>query len=252
MNHHEMRGYLCSAFARVIGRAGTVPELQLVQAISSLETNNGQGWKPPGDKSKNLGAQQAGSNWTGKTFEYRDTSPQSDGTSVSYVTKFRFYDTWEQAADDLIRTVYVSAGRSSVLAAASAQDSLRFSAGLYCVSGKTLAERNRERDDVITRFGISPTGYYQGFGKTPGERIQRHHDRVVASVRAQALALGEELPADIAALPAPVPLLRLGAQGAGVVKLQQLLNARGANPQLKTDGAFGAQTDAAVRAFQRR
>ncbi len=250
MNHREMRQILVPAFSRVIGRAASILELQPLQSVASLESCYGLGWKPPGDKSKNLGAQQAGSSWKGKTFEYKDTSPQPDGSSKSYTTRFRFYDTWEQAGDDLVRTVYVNAGRGTVLKAASEGNTARFSAGLYCVSSE--AARAKEAAEVLEQFGIAPTGYFQGFGKTATERIRNHHKRVVASIRAQALALGEPLPADIVALPTPVPLLRAGSAGVAVVTLQELLNRNGATPRLKIDGDFGNATYVAVVAFQRR
>lgn len=47
-------------------------------------------------------------------------------------------------------------------------------------------------------------------------------------------------------------MLRLGAKGIEVRQLQQLLNARGARPQLVEDGDFGPMTEAAVLTFQRR
>ena len=47
----------------------------------------------------------------------------------------------------------------------------------------------------------------------------------------------------------PWPLLRRGSTGQPVRSLQYLLRARG--DAVTVDGAFGSQTDAAVRAFQR-
>ncbi|MDP3235654.1 MAG: peptidoglycan-binding protein [Myxococcales bacterium] len=46
-------------------------------------------------------------------------------------------------------------------------------------------------------------------------------------------------------------LIRKGATGPEVSRLQELLNARGASPALSVDGDFGAKTEEAVRAFQR-
>jgi hypothetical protein len=46
------------------------------------------------------------------------------------------------------------------------------------------------------------------------------------------------------------PTLRLGSNGPSVIELQRLLNGKGANPRLATDGDFGQKTDRAVRAFQ--
>jgi len=46
------------------------------------------------------------------------------------------------------------------------------------------------------------------------------------------------------------PHLKLGDENSAVKVLQLLLNVRGANPLLREDGQFGAQTQAAVRSFQ--
>jgi len=46
------------------------------------------------------------------------------------------------------------------------------------------------------------------------------------------------------------PTLKRGSKGTAVVELQQRLNARGADPQLKVDGDFGEKTEKAVVAFQ--
>jgi hypothetical protein len=250
VNHNDMRTVLRAAFAAVIGREGTIHELQCLRAISSLESGDGEYWKPPGNGSFNLGALQAGSSWSGATFEYRDTTPQPDGSSKSYVTKFRKYPTLIAGAEDLVRVVFVNMGRSSVLKAASEGNTLRFSAGLYCVSSP--AARDKETAEVLEQFGIAPTGYYQGWGKTPAERIAHHHKAVVASIRAQALALSESLPADIAALPSLPALLRVGAKGTDVEKLQRELNRQIVTPLLKVDGDFGEATRRNVVAFQRR
>lgn len=237
MTHAQMREILRAAFRRVIGRSARVSELQCLQAIASLESAYGQGWKGQGKGSKNLGAIQAGSSWRGKTYSYTDTTPQADGSSKPYVTRFRWYDTWEEAADDLVRVVFVNRQRTQkVLPYAYAGDTHGFSAGLY------------------------DTVYYEGFGRDgpdPGdspreERIANHHRAVVASIRAQALALDEPLPADVAAMPLAMPLLRRGANGPDVVKLQEALNRHGVTPALKVDGDFGYKTLENVTSFQRR
>lgn len=245
-----MRLVLRAAFADIIGREGTIPELQCLRAISSIETGDGEYWKPPGNKSFNLGAIQAGGSWSGATFEYRDTTPQLDGSSKSYVTRFRKYPTLIEGAKDLVRVVYVYAGRASVLRAAGAGETLKFSAGLYCPSSAATAAR--EKAEVLEQFGISPSGYYQGQGKTPAERIANHHRAVVASIRAQALALHEPLPADIEAMPIKPELLRLGSKGPAVVSLQEQLNRHSVTPLLVVDGDFGERTRFNVVSFQKR
>ncbi len=250
MNHAQMRVVLRDAFHNVIGRDGTLPELQCLRAISSIESGDGEYWKPPGNGSFNLGAIQKGSGWGGATFVYTDTHPNPDGSSTPYEIAFRKYPTLIEGAEDLVRTVYVAKGRGTVLQAASEGNTLRFSAGLYCPSSN--ATRSVENAEVMAAFGIIPTGYYQGRGKTPTERITTHHKGVVASIRAQALALSEPLPADIEAMPFKPELLRLGSKGSSVVTLQEQLNRHSVTPLLVVDGNFGEKVRANVIAFQRR
>ena len=49
-----------------------------------------------------------------------------------------------------------------------------------------------------------------------------------------------------------MPVLKKGSKGNPVKELQTLLNKAGAKPPLKADGIIGKNTDAAVRAFQKR
>jgi hypothetical protein len=247
----DMRIVLREAFRLVLGREPSSSEVQFLQAISELESSHGRGWKPPGNGSYNLGAIQAHGSWAGETFQYTDTSPNPDGTSTSYAQKFRAYPSLIEGAKDLVRIVYVTNGRASVLKAAGAGETERASAAMYCTSGKTKAEHDAERKLVLERYGVSPTGYYQGFGKTPIERIANHHKRVEASIRAQCAALKDALPKDLASKPAPLPTLKQGVgDRVNVEALQAALNLHGARPPLKVDGDFGPATGHALRKFQ--
>lgn len=255
----DMRIVLREAFRQVIGREPSTSEVQHLQAISELESGHGRGWKPPGNGSYNLGAIQAGSGWHGATFAYTDTEPQKDGSSKSYVTKFRKYPSLIEGAKDLVRCVYVNAGRATVLAAATKGESLKFSAGLFCTSGKTKAEHEAQRAVVIAKFGIAPTSYYQGFGKDGPdegdspveERIENHAKRVEKSIREQCAALKDELPAELARKPVPLPTLRQGVSDrVNVEAMQAALNLHGARPPLVCDGSFGPATGHALRKFQ--
>jgi hypothetical protein len=230
MKHAEMRLLLRDAFARVFSRDATIPELQCLQAVAWLESSYGDGWKPPGNGSFNLGAIQAGGSWTGPTFQYTDTRPNSDGSSTPYVTKFRKYATPIDGAIDLVKVVYLNRGRDKLaLVPAGKGDTLGFSRGLHT------------------------SGYYEGYGKTVEDRIRNHHKAVERSIRQQAVALHEALPADLAASPVNVhATLKRGATGPAVELMQHALNKHGAFPPLKVDGQFGQRSFDALRIFQQK
>jgi hypothetical protein len=226
MNDREMRLLLIDAFAARIGRQGSILELQDAQAVTFLETGYGS-WKPPGDGSFNFGAQQATASWTGATFEYTDTNPNPDGTDTPYVAKFRKYPTAAAGAEDFIRVLYQNNGRDLTVLPSVSQGTLAFSTALF------------------------QSHYYAGRGATVAQRIAHHHDAVVAAIRRQCAALGEDLPPDIAALPHVRPVLKLGTlDRVDTKELQDLLNRAGTTPPLVIDGGFGRKTDLALRAFQ--
>jgi len=224
ITHQQAREWLHNAFFEVFLREPILCEMQCAQAVAWLETQYGMGWgaHDTGFGSNNMGAVQAGSSWTGQTFEHRDSTPQSDGTSRWYVTKFRAYPTPQLGMADLIRAVYVWHGRTMALGAASAGHVYGFSEELYA------------------------TGYYEGFGATPAARIENHHKAVVSAMRIFTRALNEPLPAELAPEPtqATHSTLMLGSHGPDVQVLQRRLG-------LKDDGIFGPLTRASVIQFQR-
>lgn len=224
LSHRDMRQILAEAFRQRFGREGSRCELQCLQAVAWLETSYAAGWKGEGAGSWNFGACQAGRSWTGETFLYTDTHPKSDGTNVPYTVAFRKYPSAVAGAADLVKIVYVNAGRAAALSAARAENTFEFSRVLHA------------------------TRYYEGFGATVGERIAHHHSAVVAAIRRQCTALGEDLPSDIKSLPAPRRTLRLGSKGPDVRELQEFLRAMGAD--LTIDGGFGPKTLKALESFQ--
>lgn len=227
ISDREMRLLLTDAFAVRLGRQGNIRELQDLQAVAWLETGNGS-WKPPGDGSFNFGAQQATASWKGLTFRYVDTHPNADGTSTPYVTDFRKYKSAKEGAEDFTRVVYQNNGRDLTVLPAASVSTMAFSVALH------------------------DSSYYEGFGATVGIREAHHHDAVVAAIRRQCAALGEDLPPDIAALPVALPTLRMGTLDRVHTKeLQDLLNRAGCTPPLVVDGGFGLKTDMALRVFQK-
>lgn len=195
-------------------------------AIGCLESAYGSAWKAPGTGSHNWGAIQHRAPPCSPSIEpqpgkpgcfcYRDSTPQSDGTSKSYAVCFRAYASDIEGVDALVKTVY-SSRRKSVLAAAQAGDIWAFSAALY------------------------DTVYYQGFGKTREVRISHHADAVRQHAAAIERAIGAKQEPGIRTL-------RRGMAGPDVADWQMALNEDGAG--LKVDGVFGVLTETATRHWQ--
>jgi hypothetical protein len=174
ISHRDARIMICEGYRRIYGAEPSRSVAQCVQAVGILETNYGQGWSPkvPGAVgSFNMGAITAGREWTGETFEHRDSYPDATGKNIWYSTKFRRYPSAQDGMTDLVRIVY--AKRPSALAAAKAGDSYAFSAAMY------------------------DTTYYKGFGKTREERIANHHKAVTGAIARMCKALGEDAPTKI-------------------------------------------------------
>ena len=185
-----------------------------------LETGFGYYWKGEGVGSYNQGAIQAGSRWTGATFQYRDTHPNPDGTSTTYVTKFRKYPHEITGWVDLVRVMY-GASRITVLRAAEALD----------WAGVSLAMYN--------------THYYEGYGKTPAERVANHARLLGKCIRRALAVLDQPIPTEFRPqieIPATV---RFGATGEHVKLAQREL-------QVVADGIFGRVSLAAAKQYQRQ
>ena len=148
-SHAEARRLARAALERRFGGSPTIGEIKALAGIGWLETNYGD-WHGEGEGSNNIGAIHADASWNGEVFLATDTKPNDDGTSTSYVTRFRKYPTAELGWLDLADEAFYARGRSSVRAAAQRQDWEDVSTALY------------------------ETGYYQGQGATEAERIAGH------------------------------------------------------------------------------
>jgi hypothetical protein len=148
--HTQARQLARSALVETFGGDPTYGEIAALAAIACLETNYGQGWKGTGVGSHNMGAIQCGPSWTGQRFGSIDTHPNADGTSTPYRIEFRKYATELDGWLDLVRVVYINRGRKIVRQAACNESWCDVSAALY------------------------QTGYFEGYGKTVGDRIHNH------------------------------------------------------------------------------
>ena len=167
MNHIDARNIIHEAAKEHLGGRATRSALQILQSIALLETGYGKGWKGAGAASRNWGAVQAGSSWKGPTFGARDTSPQADGSNVSYQGRFRVYATDVDGASDMIRIVVRNQETLSALLGGSV---LGVSAAMY------------------------KARYYEGYGKTPADRVRNHARAVMRGVIKIAAENSETLP----------------------------------------------------------
>lgn len=154
--HAQARQDAAHAFEDVVHVPPSTNELRTLLAVSLHEATFGKGWRDPGVGSNNMGAIQAGPSWTGKTFDYTDTSPTESGAAVPYDAKFRAYSTALEGWQDLVRELYIR--RSSVRRAAQSANPL----------------------DVAT--AMRATKYYQGQGATEGERIRNYAQALADSL----------------------------------------------------------------------
>jgi hypothetical protein len=192
--------------------------------------------------SKNWGAVQAGSSWKGKTALQGDTYVSSTGATIRYTTKFRVYETDEQAAEDFCRVIlrYDHAGH------AARGDVLPFSRALR--GHRSRANGGQDATDK--------PGYYEGHGATPDIRERNH----AASVYTGIILANEPGESLVQGYPTPetiregenspwwglVRSLLLLPQGSTFhPRLEQFQEERG----LKVDGVVGANTWGKLFAF---
>lgn len=222
MNHIQARQHVVIGFKLTFGREPTTPEAQIIQGVAWLETQYGQGWKPPGNTSFNMGAIQSGKPPCdpAKSFLYTDTNPTSSGASIPYAICFRTYPGPGEGFADLVRVGYKIHGRQVVLDAAHRGDIYGASAALY------------------------DTSYYRGFGSTREVRIAHHYRALRSAVNRAAAALSEKMPNGndplLRVLKFSFPFIQ---RGNDVRRVQRIV---GVDP----DGWYGTETRREVRALQ--
>lgn len=210
------------------------------QAVGFLETGYSKYWRGNGVGSNNVGAIQKSRPPCdpATSFEFRDTHPNEDGTSTSYVVCFKKYATLEAGFADLAREVYTR--RPRVLLTAQRGSLADVSVELY---------RSR---------------YYESVGRTVAERIGHHYSALFSSASAIAHACGDAPPAPESLLHElweydlldPYPTIRRGSPLHSVVKVaQRELNeeiraGRLHDELLAVDGMYGKHTEHMVAAFQ--
>lgn len=173
--HAWARDILTQAWAQRYpdGPAPTLQALQSAQSVALLESGYGK-FEPYGSTgARNWGSVQCGKLPTDgvcpcQGILWKDTRPNSDGTSTPYEVCFRAYDSDVDGAADLLRHLGPDL-RPKTFAALQTGDAEQISAAMY-----------DER-------------YYQGFGATREARIEGHIKAITKRAEEIAKALGEPL-----------------------------------------------------------
>ena len=219
--HQTARELACHAICLAL-RIDVVPEhaMRHCHGVGQLESQCGYGWLGRGAGKNNIGAIQAGPDWTGDTFPYTDTHPNADGTSTPYTVLFRAYPTLLDGWVDLVRVMYTG-HRSDVY--------------LMACKGDTYSVSELMRK----------TRYYEGFGPTQHDRIRNHMLALRRAILTADFATGITVPR-LALEGAPVglpPTVRFGSRGDAVKTLQREL-------QIAADGIFGRVTKRELLDYQ--
>jgi peptidoglycan hydrolase-like protein with peptidoglycan-binding domain len=219
--HGEARQLACHATSLALGADVVADDVtRHLAGVGGLETSYGAGWHGAGVGSNNIGAIQAGSGWTGATFVYTDSHPNSDGTSTPYSVRFRAYPTPLDGWVDLARIMFTGSRRDVLVVA-------------------------RHGDTYSVSELMRKTGYYEGFGPTQHDRIRNHMLALRRSIIAADLATGIAVPAlQLEGAPSGMPAtVRFGDHGDAVKTLQREL-------QIAADGIFGRITKATLVDYQ--
>jgi hypothetical protein len=172
------------AFQRVMGRAPTPAERQIVLAVSNLESGYGRGWKGSGAGSHNWGAVQTRNEMTPQ-FQYRDSSAEG-----SYVIGFKVYRDDVGGAADVVRLLFKSDRKQQMPDEDRAQRTL---GGEIAGPGRgELIEQAAQQGDT-TAFSRAMwyTTYFEGRSPDFVKNIKSHAKGIQARINKIAAAIGE-------------------------------------------------------------
>lgn len=242
----------------VDGLGVTPAESLYMRAVSWHETNYGSGWKPPGDKSNNMGAIIA-PHPDALSFTYQDSKfDAGTGGAKSYVAYFAGYPTplagMTALRDTLLKSnVKAALARGDLYGAVGAQYMNGYFMGLH---SHTTPEGNRANiDDYYAALSSALRQIYSATGeaavlvpKARGEEPKTPVASVPVSSSSPsalpALSRGDVVPdADLR-----LRLLRVGMKGPLVRVWQYLLLAE--SPGFFATGTFDSETEIATRAWQ--
>jgi hypothetical protein len=184
--HKWASGIVNKAFYRVMGRAPTPAERQIVMAVSDLESSYGHGWgkgeSTGGQNSHNWGAIQT-KNESG--FAHHDSSAKG-----KYLTKFKTYPDDVSGAMDVVAALFKSSRKQHE---PNPKDA-------YRANGKEIAGPNRgeliqaaaaQGDTAAFSRAMWYTGYYEGTDKKFTDRMKQHMNGLQSRINNIASAIGE-------------------------------------------------------------
>jgi hypothetical protein len=169
--HRWAAGIVQQAFRQVMGRNSSPAELQIVMAVSSLESGYGKGWgkgqSTAGQGSHNWGAIQT-ANKKDPQFQHRDSSAQG-----SYVTGFKAYPDDVAGAADVVRYLFKSGRKQRIPNPANAFRAL--GPDIPGPSRGDLVEQACQQGDILAfSKAMWYTGYYEGTALKFTDRIMTH------------------------------------------------------------------------------
>lgn len=177
MKHADARKIVTIALGKLLGSELTKSAIQICSAIGYLESGYGRNWRGEMKDSKNWGAVQAGKSWQGATAVTRDSYVGSNGKTVFYETKFRAYETDEDAAYDFCRIILKYVDVQALIKG----DVLAVSRSLR--AHRSAKNGGQDLEDCL--------GYYEGHGATPDIRERNHAAAVFSAVIRANLEIGE-------------------------------------------------------------
>jgi len=191
-NHQWARPIIEQAFKDVVGRAGSIFELQYAQAVAFLESSYGKGWKDPMKGCFNWGAVQCPANaQTGPgCVPYQDS--QSSGQK--YDVSFRCYGSDLEGARDVIKHVFVKRAQTAAILADTAGTNFRASYAMRRESyyGGFCVKSTARYGTAAANASFAHPDRDEGTRACMAEAVGLHANRVQGLVREIAAAVGDK------------------------------------------------------------
>lgn len=186
--HRWASGIVTQAFQRVMGRQPTPAELQIVMAVSDLESSYGRGWgkgqSTGGQGSHNWGAIQSTSK-TDSSFSHGDSSSQG-----KYIAKFKSYPDDISGAADVVNNLFKASRKQHLPDPESGQRTL----GPEIPGpdrGELIQAAAQSGDTLAFSKAMWYTTYFEGTAPEFTQRILQHAQGIQSRINSIASALGE-------------------------------------------------------------